>query len=121
MSRWGFGYILDKHTARAAKVEQSIAGKRVTPHALRHSCAMHTLQANGTDVRKVSIWLGHASVQSTEVYLHADPTEKLGMLDAAQRPEIKPGRFREPDKLLAMLRGDGKYAPGDRSGKRRRA
>ena len=64
---------------------------------------MHTLQATG-DVRKVSLWLGHASVQSTEIYLRADPTEKLNMLAGAGLPDMKPGRFRPPDKLLAMLR-----------------
>ena len=67
---------------------------------------MHTLQATG-DVRKVSLWLGHATIQSTEVYLHADPTEKLEMLDGARLPDLRPGRFRAPDKLLAMLAGNG--------------
>ena len=63
---------------------------------------MHTLQAT-RDVRKVSLWLGHASLQSTEVYLSADPTEKLEALDTMAPPMLKPGRFRTPDKLLAML------------------
>ena len=81
MTRSRFEYILRKHTAVAAKAEPSISAKRVTPHVLRHSCAMHTLQATG-DVRKVSLWLGHASVQTTEMYLRADPTEKLEALTA---------------------------------------
>ncbi len=63
---------------------------------------MHTLQAT-RDVRKVSLWLGHANLQSTEVYLRADPTEKLEALAAMVPPMLKPGRFRAPDKLLAML------------------
>ena len=75
----------------------------MTPHVLRHTCAMHTLQAT-RDVRKVSLWLGHASLQSTEIYLRADPTEKLEALAAMVPPTLKPGRFRPPDKLLAMLR-----------------
>jgi site-specific recombinase XerD len=102
MTRAGFEYILAKHAARAARAEPSIAEKRVTPHVLRHSCAMHTLQATG-DVRKVSLWLGHASIQSTEIYLRADPTEKLKMLAGAELPTLRPGRFRAPDKLLALL------------------
>ncbi|MGH8164459.1 MAG: tyrosine-type recombinase/integrase, partial [Rhodanobacteraceae bacterium] len=65
MTRSGFEYILAKHVAAAARIRPSIAGKRVTPHVLRHSCAMHTLQAT-KDVRKVALWLGHASLQSTE-------------------------------------------------------
>ena len=54
-------------------------------------------------VRKVSLWLGHASLQSTEAYLRADPTEKLEALAATIPPTIKRGQFRAPDKLLAML------------------
>lgn len=103
MTRAGFEYVLAKHVVAAARATPTIAEKRVTPHVLRHSCAMHTLQATG-DVRKVSLWLGHASIQSTEIYLRADPTEKLAMLTGSQMPNLKPGRFRPPDKLLAMLR-----------------
>ena len=84
--------------------------KHVTPHVLRHSCAMHTLQATG-DVRKVSLWLGHASVQSTEIYLHADPIEKLEILNGVRMPNLRPGRFRPPDRLLAMLAGNGDGQP----------
>ena len=102
MTRAGFEYILAKHATMAARAQPSIAEKRVTPHVLRHSCAMHTLQATG-DVRKVSLWLGHASIQSTEIYLRADPSEKLEMLAGAELPALRPGRFRAPDKLLALL------------------
>lgn len=65
-----------KNVAVAERATLSIANKHVTPYVLRHSCAMHTLQATG-DVRKVALWLGHASLQTTEMYLRADPTEKL--------------------------------------------
>lgn len=102
MTRSGFAYILAKHAAAAAKIHPSIAGKHVTPHVLRHSCAMHTLKAT-RDIRQVSLWLGHASLQSTEIYLRADPTEKLEALGAMKSPALKPGRFRAPDKVLAML------------------
>lgn len=102
MTRSGFEYILRKHAAVAAAVETSIAGKRVTPHVLRHSCAMHTLYATG-DVRKVSLWLGHASVQTTEIYLRADPTEKLEALTAMGPPTLQRGRFTVPDKLMTLL------------------
>jgi len=107
MTRSGFTYILRKHAATAAQAEASIATKRVTPHVLRHSCAMHTLQATG-DVRKVSLWLGHANVQTTELYLRADPTEKLEALTALGPPTLKRGRFTVPDKLMAMLAEVGK-------------
>ena len=78
LSRWGFSVILAKHVKAAAKVQESLASKRVTPHTLRHSCAMNTLQANNGDVRKVSLMLGHASITSTEVYLHAGPDREAG-------------------------------------------
>lgn len=102
VSRAGFEYILAKHVASAAEHEPSLSKKRISPHVLRHTCAMHTLQATH-DVRKVSLWLGHATLQSTEVYLRADPTEKLEALAAMTPPGIKRGRFRAPDKLLSML------------------
>jgi integrase/recombinase XerD len=107
MTRSGFEYILAKHVATAARATPSIASKNVSPHVLRHTCAMHTLQAT-RDVRKVSLWLGHASLQSTEVYLRADPTEKLEALAAMAPPMLKPGHFRAPDKLLAMLSKAGR-------------
>ena len=102
MTRSGFEYILTKHAAAAAKVVPSLRGKSISPHVLRHSCAMHMLQAT-RDIRKVALWLGHASLQSTEIYLRADPAEKLEMLDALAPLGIKPGKFRPPDKLIAML------------------
>jgi site-specific recombinase XerD len=107
MTRFGFKYILAKHVATATIKQPSIAKKHVTPHVLRHTCAMHTLQATG-DVRKVSLWLGHASIQSTEIYLRADPTEKLEALTKSIAPTLTRGRFKAPDKLMAMLKGVGK-------------
>ena len=81
MTRSGFEFILAKHVATAVRTQPTIGSKRVTPHVLRHTCAMHTLQAT-RDIRRVSLWLGHASLQSTEIYLRADPTEKLEALAA---------------------------------------
>ena len=103
MTRDGFAYRLRVHVTTAERTAPSIAAKHVTPHVLRHSCAMHTLQATG-DIRKVALWLGHASIQTTEMYLRADPTEKLALLEAHHAPLIKPGKFREPsDKLMQIL------------------
>ena len=103
MTRSGFKYILAKHVKTASAKQPSFAKKRVSPHTLRHSCAMHTLHATG-DIRKVALWLGHASLQSTEVYLRADPTEKLEAMASLVPPNVRRGHFRPPDKLLAMLR-----------------
>jgi site-specific recombinase XerD len=103
MTRSGFEYILEQHLRSASAKQPSLAKKRVSPHSLRHSCAMHTLHATG-DIRKVSLWLGHATLQSTEVYLRADPTEKLEAMASLVPPTLRRGRFRPPDKLLAMFR-----------------
>src|SRR6266446_1211022 len=72
MTRVGFTYILRKHVSSAAKTCPSLREKRVSPHVLRHSCAMMIYQATG-DLRKVSLWLGHAQMQTTALYLRADP------------------------------------------------
>ena len=103
LSRSGVEFILAKHVATAAQTCPSISTKRVSPHVLRHTCAMHTLQAT-RDVRKVALWLGHASIKSTEVYLRADPTAKLDALAAGVAPSLRHGCYRAPDKLLGMLR-----------------
>ncbi len=102
MTRSGFEYILDKHVRNASDRCLSLKGKRVSPHVLRHTCAMTILQATG-DLRKVSLWLGHADMQTTEVYLRADPTDKLEAIAAITPPTLKRARFRMPDKLIASL------------------
>lgn len=103
MTRDGFAHRLALHVAAAAQKQPSLLHKRVTPHVLRHSCAMHTLAATG-DIRKVALWLGHANIMTTETYLRADPTEKLAVLAAHVPPSIRPGKFRPPsDSLIAML------------------
>ena len=103
MTRRGFAKRLDLHARGAAKSAPSIAGKTVSPHLLRHACAMHTLEVTG-DVRKVSLWLGHASIQTTEMYLRADPTDKLDTLDKWRPPSLRKGTFKGvQDELLAML------------------
>ena len=64
---------------------------------------MHTLEATD-DIRKVSLWLGHASIKSTQIYLRADPGEKYDVLAAKLPPDIKRGSFRDaPDRLLQIL------------------
>jgi integrase/recombinase XerD len=105
MTRSGFEYILQKHVKTAAQACASLQRKCVSPHVLRHTSAMLVLQATG-DIRKVALWLGHEDIQTTEVYLRADPTEKLEALDAVVPPTLKRGEFRVPDKLIALLHSD---------------
>ena len=102
LSRDGFAHRLAVHVAAAERKRPTLAEKRVTPHVLRHSCAMHTLEATG-DIRKVSLWLGHASLQSTEAYLRVDPAEKLAILASNAAPAVRKGGFRTPDLSLIHI------------------
>ena len=102
MTRAGFEYVLDKHVRRAAKICPALAGRTVSPHQLRHSCAVVMLQAT-RDIRKVALWLGHADIRTTEVYLRMDPSEKLEAVEAVVPPELRRGRFKAPDSLIASL------------------
>ena len=103
MTRSGFERVLAKHVVAAAARCPSLRAKRISPHVLRHTCALNTLQAT-RDLRKVSLWLGHASTQTTDIYLQADPTEKLEALAAMNSPALRPGKFCPPDRLIAALR-----------------
>jgi site-specific recombinase XerD len=102
MTRSGFEYILEKHIRVASKSCPTMSVKRVSPHVLRHSCALSILEAT-KDLRKVSLWLGHANMQTTEIYTRTDPSIKLEALDAATSPNLRSGRFRASDKLIASL------------------
>lgn len=104
LSRDGFAYILKKYAQTAAKTCPALAKKKVSPHTLRHTCAINTLRAT-RDIRKVALWLGHASTQSTEIYLRADPTERLEVLESVVPTGLKRGTFSPPDKLIEMLKG----------------
>jgi integrase/recombinase XerD len=103
LSRWGFAYILKQHVETAGRLCPALHNKRVSPHVLRHTCAMIVLQAT-QDIRKVSLWLGHANLASTEIYTRGDPTEKLEAIEAIVPPHLRKGSFRPPDKLIALLR-----------------
>jgi site-specific recombinase XerD len=102
MTRSGFEYILDKHARTAAERYPSLATKRISPHVLRHTCALTVLQAT-KDLRKVSLWLGHASMQTTEMYTRADPSIKLETLESIVAPKLRSGRFKATDELIASL------------------
>jgi site-specific recombinase XerD len=102
LTRSGFEYILAKHVEAAAKSCPSLAAKRVSPHVLRHTCALTVLQAT-KDLRKVALWLGHAHMQTTEMYTRADPSVKLEALESMIAPKLRSGRFKATDKLIASL------------------
>jgi integrase/recombinase XerD len=101
-TRSGIEYILRKHVHTARQRCPSLATKRVFPHLLRHTCALTVLQAT-KDLRKVSLWLGHAHMQTTEVYTRADPSVKLEALESMMPPKLRSGRFKATDTLIASL------------------
>ncbi len=102
MSRDAFERIVRKNTLSASSSCGSLVGKRVSPHVLRHSTAMELLQ-NGVDQSVIALWLGHESVETTQVYLHADLRIKEKVLLSMAATTSKPGRYRPNDKLLAFL------------------
>jgi integrase/recombinase XerD len=110
MTRAGFEYILRKHVRTAETRCPTLSSKHVSPHVLRHTCALTILQAT-KDLRKVSLWLGHSSMQTTEIYTRADPSVKLEALESVIAPKLRTGRFKATDKLIEML----KAAPNMRS------
>ncbi len=103
LSRWGVAYILRRHTQSARRKCPSLFTKKVSPHVLRHTCAMVVLQSTH-DIRKVSLWLGHANLATTEVYTRADPTEKLEAIEAILPPHLRKGSFKPSDRLIALLK-----------------
>ena len=115
MTRSGFEYVLDKHIRAAEKARPGLKGRSVSPHQLRHTCALVMLQAT-RDIRKVALWLGHADIRTTEVYLRTDPSEKLEAVEAVLPPALRRGRFKAPDALTA--RPDGR---NQNNGRRRSA
>ena len=90
------------HATTAAQRCPSLAGKRVHPHALRHSCAMSLLQAH-VDSTVIALWLGHADTSSTQQYIHADMTIKERALALLTPPAVAPGRYTATDDVLAYL------------------
>lgn len=102
LSRDAVERLVDKHIKTAVKVCPSLANKRVTPHTLRHTTAMHLLQS-GVDRAVIALWLGHESVETTQIYLDADLTMKERALARTAPPHVGQTRYRPTDGLLAFL------------------
>ena len=102
LSRHGVAYRLGQAVQRARATCASLAGKRVGPHVIRHTTAMHLLQA-GIDPAVIALWLGHESVETTHLYVEADLALKERAL--AKLAPAGPGarRFKATDALLAFL------------------
>lgn len=102
LSRDAVEHRLAKHTANATKQCRSLAEKPVTVHTLRHTAAMRLL-LSGVDITVIALWLGHENVATSQIYLHADMTQKQRAIERTRPPDTKPGRYRPPDPVLAFL------------------
>jgi site-specific recombinase XerD len=104
LSADGVQYLVAKHVAIATKACPSLARKRVTPHVLRHTTAMELLQA-GVDRSVIALWLGHESVETTQIYFDADLSLKERMLNKTAPHDGRAGRYRPDDPLMEFLNG----------------
>lgn len=106
LSRDAVSYLLNKHVQAATAACPSLKGKRVTPHGLRHTRAV-TLLESGVDQATIALWLGHESVETTQVYLNASLRLKEQALERT-RPGTRGGggyRYKPDDRLLVFLEG----------------
>ena len=102
LSVHGVQYLLNKHRRAASRICPSLKQKRVTVHRLRHTMAMELLQA-GVDRAVIALWLGHESVETTQVYLEATLAMKEQALAKMTPQHTTPGRYQPGDQLLDFL------------------
>jgi integrase/recombinase XerD len=102
LTRDGVNYLLQEAAGRAAAKCPSLASKHISPHWVRHSCAMHLLQA-GVDITLIALWLGHESIQTTHGYIEADLATKEKVLGMVAPAGQKAKRFKADDALLRFL------------------
>ena len=104
LSRDAVERLVTKYAELATANCPSLRSKRVTPHVLRHTTAVSLLQA-GNDRAIIALWLGHESIETTQMYLDADLTMKERALAKTAPLRAGPGRYRPDDSLLAFLSG----------------
>lgn len=102
LSRDAVERLVTKYAEIATASCPSLRSKRVTPHVLRHTTAVSLLQA-GNDRAVIALWLGHESIETTQMYLDADLTMKERALARTAPLRAGPGRYRPDDNLLAFL------------------
>ncbi len=102
LSRHGVSFLLSRLTDGAATACPSLRNKRISPHVIRHSTAMHLLQS-GVDPAVIALWLGHESVETTHGYVEADLTMMENAMRKLAPAGSAPRRFKASDDLLAFL------------------
>jgi integrase len=93
-----------KYVTLARRRCSSLGSKRITPHTLRHTAAMQLLQ-RGVDRSVIALWLGHESIETTQIYLHADLRLKAQALARTSLSGQVPRRFSPGDALITFLEG----------------
>jgi len=102
LSRDAIEHRISQYTAEAVRKCPTLQNKKITAHVLRHTAAMQLLHA-GVDSSVIALWLGHESVETTQIYLHADLELKERAIARTKPPTCAPGRYRPPDDILAWL------------------
>ncbi len=106
LSRDAIALLVTKYAAIAAKTCPALRAKPVSPHTLRHTCAMNLLRS-GVDPAVIALWLGHANLRSVERYIHADMGIKERALARTTPIRSSSRRYRAPDRLMAFLEALG--------------
>jgi site-specific recombinase XerD len=102
MTRSGVADRLRTAVGKASQRCPSLAARKISPHTLRHSTAMHLLQS-GVDLAVIAMWLGHEDTATTHLYVEADLAMKEAALSRIDNHASKPFRFKAGDRLLAFL------------------
>lgn len=102
MTRSGARYRLDLIVKKASIVSPALLNKRITPHVLRHTTAMHLLQS-GIDLSTIAIWLGHENIDTTHKYMEADLQLKEKALLKTTEPRVSTGIYKPPADILSFL------------------
>jgi integrase/recombinase XerD len=93
---------LTTHVTTAARTYPILTEKKISPHVLRHTAAMRLLAA-GVDTTVIALWLGHETVATTQIYIHADLALKEQALARTTPLNATPGRYKPPDTIIAFL------------------
>ncbi len=103
LSRHGVVHLLSRHVRVAQRNCASLQAKRVSAHVLRHTTAMELLRS-GVDRTVIALWLGHESIETTQMYLDADLEMKERALAKTTPLRVSHARYQPDDSLLAFLR-----------------
>ncbi len=87
----------------AVATQPQLAKRRISPHLIRHTTAMHLLQS-GVDISVIALWLGHESPTTTHQYVEADLAMKEQALGKLQEPDAAVRRYKAPDSLIEFLK-----------------